>query len=94
MDSCISQRTTVEVLLQPPHQFPSELIRDILLGQNYYHEPMLLSIGQDLYSHLSIKSNLMKQLMKIAKVWVDDTHVYAETTDGLRDSPKSSDPLF
>ena len=28
----------------------------------------------------------MKQLMKIAKVWVDDTHVYAETTDGLRAS--------
>ena len=25
----------------------------------------------------------MKQ-MKIAKVWVDATHVYAETTDGLR----------
>jgi len=26
------------------------------------------------------------KLMKIAKVWVDDTHVYAETTDGLRAS--------
>lgn len=26
----------------------------------------------------------MTQPMNIAKVWVDDTHVYAETADGLR----------
>ena len=29
--------------------------------------------------------------LNIAKVWVDDTHVYAETTDGLRASYAFSD---
>ena len=33
----------------------------------------------------------MPQTMQIAKVWVDDTHVYAETTDGLRASYAFSD---
>lgn len=28
----------------------------------------------------------MTQSLKIAKVWVDDTHVYAETIEGLRAS--------
>ena len=28
----------------------------------------------------------MTEQLKIAKVWVDDTHVYAETADGLRAS--------
>ena len=30
--------------------------------------------------------NDMTEQLKIAKVWVDDTHVYAETADGLRAS--------
>ena len=33
----------------------------------------------------------MPQTMQIAKVWVDNTHVYAETTDGLRASYAFSD---
>lgn len=33
----------------------------------------------------------MPQTKQIAKVWVDDTHVYAETTDGLRASYAFSD---
>ena len=33
----------------------------------------------------------MIQSIKIAKVWVDNTHVYAETTDGLRASYAFSD---
>ena len=33
----------------------------------------------------------MAHIKEIAKVWVDDTHVYAETTDGLRASYALSD---
>ena len=33
----------------------------------------------------------MTDKLKIAKLWVDDTHVYAETTDGLRASYAFSD---
>ena len=33
----------------------------------------------------------MIEQLNIAKVWVDDTHVYAETTDGLRASYAFSD---
>ena len=33
----------------------------------------------------------MIRSMKIAKVWVDNTHVYAETTDGIRASYAFSD---
>lgn len=35
--------------------------------------------------HYISKSKEMKQIT-IAKVWVDTTHVYAETTDGIRAS--------
>ena len=33
----------------------------------------------------------MTDSLQIAKVWVDDTHVYAETTNGLRASYAFSD---